>query len=111
MLLLLLMSMEYLINHLKGKEVIVRVSEANNFTATLLTEIIVNSDGSLQQTNTEISIAEYDVTGGMKAKIASAAVIASIGIDVFIAKGNTQHVLNACKGIKPTVGTHVHLPC
>ncbi|CAO1946091.1 unnamed protein product, partial [Urochloa humidicola] len=46
----------------------------------------------------EISVAAHDTTGGMETKILEAAVIARLGIDVYITKAGTEHSLRALKG-------------
>nr|CAB3478392.1 unnamed protein product [Digitaria exilis] len=76
--------------------------------AVLLREIEVNDNGSwsivkpglLQGNNkgVEISVAAHDTTGGMETKILEAAVIARLGIDVYITKAGTEHSLRALKG-------------
>jgi len=49
-------------------------------------------------TAVEISVAAHDTTGGMETKILEAAVIARLGIDVYITKAGTEHSLRALKG-------------
>jgi len=76
--------------------------------AVLLKEIEVDDKGSwsivkpalLQGNNkgVEISVAAHDTTGGMETKILEAAVIARLGIDVYITKAGTEHSLRALKG-------------
>ncbi|WVZ68730.1 hypothetical protein U9M48_017632 [Paspalum notatum var. saurae] len=77
--------------------------------AVLLREIEVDEDGRwsivkpvlLQGNNNkgvEISVASHDTTGGMETKILEAAVIARLGIDVYITKAGTDHSLRALKG-------------
>ncbi|KAJ8760850.1 hypothetical protein K2173_021888 [Erythroxylum novogranatense] len=75
--------------------------------ATLLREIVVREDGSwsvLKPTLTdmnkqvEITVAAHDTTGGMVTKISEAAMIAKLGIDVYIVKAATSHSLSALKG-------------
>ncbi|GAA0153536.1 amino acid kinase [Lithospermum erythrorhizon] len=74
--------------------------------ATLLREIAVHEDGSwsvikpiLQGSNkVEMTAAAHDTTGGMETKIAEAAVIAKLGIDVYIVKAATEHSLKALSG-------------
>ncbi|AQL00220.1 Pentatricopeptide (PPR) repeat protein-like [Zea mays] len=76
--------------------------------AVLLREIEVDDIGgwsivkpALLQGNTkgvEISVAAHDTTGGMETKILEAAVIARLGIDVYITKAGTEHSLRALKG-------------
>ncbi|XP_011075551.1 uncharacterized protein LOC105160005 [Sesamum indicum] len=75
--------------------------------ATLLREIAVHEDGSwsvikpkLQDTSkqVEITVAAHDTTGGMITKISEAAVIAKLGIDVYIVKATTKHSVRALKG-------------
>ncbi|KAK9116609.1 hypothetical protein Sjap_015556 [Stephania japonica] len=46
----------------------------------------------------EITVAAHDTTGGMATKIAEAALIAKLGIDVYIVKAATDHSLRALKG-------------
>jgi glutamate 5-kinase len=46
----------------------------------------------------EISVAAHDTTGGMETKILEAAVIARLGIDVYITKvGNAGKLLPLCE--------------
>ncbi|KAJ7943402.1 glutamate 5-kinase [Quillaja saponaria] len=75
--------------------------------AVLLQEIAVSEDGSwsvvkpkLQNTSNqvEITVAAHDTTGGMATKIAEAAAIAKLGIDVYIVKAATSHSLRALNG-------------
>jgi len=76
--------------------------------AVLLKEIEVDDKGSwsivkpalLQGNNkgVEISVAAHDTTGGMETKILEAAMIARLGIDVYITKAGTEHSLRALKG-------------
>nr|TKW16954.1 hypothetical protein SEVIR_5G333000v2 [Setaria viridis] len=76
--------------------------------AVLLREIEVDDNGSwsivkpalLQGNNkgVEISVAAHDTTGGMETKILEAAVIARLGIDVYITKAGTEHSQRALKG-------------
>lgn len=46
----------------------------------------------------EITVAEHDTTGGMVTKISEAAMIAKLGIDVYIVKAGTNHSLRALAG-------------
>ncbi|KAL7091328.1 hypothetical protein ACP275_12G098700 [Erythranthe tilingii] len=75
--------------------------------ATLLQEIAVSEDGSwsvlkpqLQDVSrqVEITVAPHDTTGGMVTKILEAAMIAKLGIDVYIVKAATDHSMRALKG-------------
>ncbi|POO03459.1 Aspartate/glutamate/uridylate kinase [Trema orientale] len=75
--------------------------------AVLLREIAVREDGNwsvvkpnLQNTNNqvEITVAAHDTTGGMETKILEAAMIAKLGIDVYIVKAGTSHSLRALSG-------------
>ncbi|OAY59420.1 isopentenyl phosphate kinase isoform X1 [Manihot esculenta] len=75
--------------------------------AVLLREIAVNEDGSWyvvkparQDMNkqVEITVAAHDTTGGMETKISEAAMIAKLGIDVYIVKAATSHSLRALSG-------------
>uniref|UniRef100_A0A6N2NBM4 Isopentenyl phosphate kinase n=1 Tax=Salix viminalis TaxID=40686 RepID=A0A6N2NBM4_SALVM len=75
--------------------------------AVLLREIAVRDDGSwsvvkptLADTNTqvEITVAAHDTTGGMVTKISEAALIAKLGIDVYIVKAATTHSSRALSG-------------
>ncbi|KAJ4816202.1 Isopentenyl phosphate kinase [Rhynchospora pubera] len=75
--------------------------------AVLLKEIVVKEDGSwtvvkpdlLQaEKGVEITVAAHDTTGGMEAKISEAAIIAKLGIDVYITKVGTEYSLRALKG-------------
>ncbi|KAL1569826.1 isopentenyl phosphate kinase-like isoform X1 [Salvia divinorum] len=75
--------------------------------AVLLREIAVRDDGSwsvLQpklQDEVEITVAAHDTTGGMVTKITEAAMIAKLGIDVYIVKAATEHSARALKGPLP----------
>lgn len=75
--------------------------------AVLLREIVVDEDGNwsivkpaLQMMNkqVEFTVAAHDTTGGMVTKISEAAMIAKLGIDVYIVKAATSHSLRALKG-------------
>lgn len=75
--------------------------------ALLLREIAVNEDGSwsvvkptLPNMNkqVEITVAAHDTTGGMVTKISEAAMIAKLGIDVYIVKAATTHSFRALNG-------------
>ncbi|KAJ9554325.1 hypothetical protein OSB04_018370 [Centaurea solstitialis] len=75
--------------------------------AVLLREIAVREDGSWSVVNptfgdtdkqVEISVASHDTTGGMVTKISEAAMIAKLGIDVYIVKAATEHSLAALSG-------------
>ncbi|KAH1261102.1 Isopentenyl phosphate kinase [Glycine max] len=72
--------------------------------AILLKEIAVAEDGSWSvvkpklQNSIELTVAAHDTTGGMKTKIAEAAMIAKLGIDVYIVKAATSHSLRALNG-------------
>ncbi|KAK2973436.1 hypothetical protein RJ640_007937 [Escallonia rubra] len=46
----------------------------------------------------EITVAAHDTTGGMVTKISEAAMIAKLGIDVYIVKAATDHSLRALSG-------------
>ncbi|KAM6548388.1 hypothetical protein CsatB_020064 [Cannabis sativa] len=75
-------------------------------TAVLLREIEVHEDGSwsvVKPTLENISkvktdVAAHDTTGGMETKILEAAMIARLGIDVYIVKAGTNHSLRALRG-------------
>ncbi|KAK6242693.1 hypothetical protein SCA6_008082 [Theobroma cacao] len=75
--------------------------------AVLLREIAVDEDGrwsvvkpTLQSTNKQVktTAAAHDTTGGMETKISEAAMIAKLGIDVYIVKAATSHSLRALSG-------------
>ncbi|KAK4430044.1 Isopentenyl phosphate kinase [Sesamum alatum] len=75
--------------------------------ATLLREIAVREDGSWSVLNpklqdmskqVEITVAAHDTTGGMITKISEAAMIAKLGMDVYIVKAATNHSVTALKG-------------
>ncbi|GKU99625.1 hypothetical protein SLEP1_g12441 [Rubroshorea leprosula] len=75
--------------------------------AVLLREIAVDEDGSWSVVNpevenrnkqVEITVAAHDTTGGMETKITEAAMIAKLGIDVYIVKAATSHSLRALSG-------------
>ncbi|KAJ4711417.1 glutamate 5-kinase [Melia azedarach] len=75
--------------------------------AILLREIAVGEDGNWSVTKptledmnkqVEITVAAHDTTGGMVTKISEAAMIAKLGIDVYIVKAATTHSLKALGG-------------
>ncbi|KAG9443235.1 hypothetical protein H6P81_014575 [Aristolochia fimbriata] len=75
--------------------------------AVLLREIAVDKDGKwsiekpvLNHSNNQVefTVAAHDTTGGMVTKISEAALIAKLGIDVYIVKAGTEHSLKALKG-------------
>ncbi|KAL6187744.1 hypothetical protein ACLB2K_039139 [Fragaria x ananassa] len=75
--------------------------------AILLREIAVAEDGSwsvvrptLEDMKNQVktSVAAHDTTGGMLTKIAEAAMIAKLGINVYIVKAATSHALRALSG-------------
>ncbi|KAI4314115.1 hypothetical protein L6164_027051 [Bauhinia variegata] len=75
--------------------------------AILIREIAVGEDGSwavvkpkLQNSNNKIELtaAAHDTTGGMATKISEAAMIAKLGIDVYIVKAATSHSLRVLNG-------------
>ncbi|XP_059655779.1 isopentenyl phosphate kinase isoform X2 [Cornus florida] len=73
--------------------------------AVLLREIAVRENGSwyvekptLPNMNVEFTVADHDTTGGMNTKISEAAMIAKLGIDVYIVKAATEHSLKALSG-------------
>ncbi|KAL5553705.1 hypothetical protein UlMin_041106 [Ulmus minor] len=78
-------------------------SETN---AVLLREIVVHEDGKwsvvqpLENMNKQVQMtaAAHDTTGGMETKISEAAMIAKLGIDVYIVKAGTSHSLTALSG-------------
>lgn len=76
--------------------------------AVLIQEIAVREDGSwsvvkpkLEDTSkpVEFTVAAHDTTGGMVTKITEAAMIAKLGIDVYITKAATDHSVKALSGI------------
>ncbi|KAM3345108.1 isopentenyl phosphate kinase isoform X1 [Capsicum galapagoense] len=76
--------------------------------AVLIQEIAVREDGSwsvvkpkLEDTSkpVEFTVAAHDITGGMVTKITEAAMIAKLGIDVYITKAATDHSVKALSGI------------
>lgn len=76
--------------------------------AVLIREIAVREDGSwsvlkpkLEDTSkpVEFTVAAHDTTGGMVTKITEAAMIAKLGIDVYITKAGTDHSVKALSGI------------
>ncbi|PHT48796.1 hypothetical protein CQW23_13004 [Capsicum baccatum] len=76
--------------------------------AVLIQEIAVREDGSwsvvkpkLEDTSkpVEFTVAAHDTTGGMVTKITEAAMIAKLGIDVYITKAATEHSVKALSGI------------
>jgi len=73
--------------------------------AVLLREIEVHEDGSwsvlkptLENLHVEMTVAAHDTTGGMETKISEAAMIAKLGIDVYIVEAATSHSLRALSG-------------
>ncbi|KAJ6795429.1 Uncharacterized protein M6B38_226680 [Iris pallida] len=76
--------------------------------AILLREIAVDEDGDWsivkpaldhsKGQDVEITVAAHDTTGGMETKIQEAAMIAKLGIDVFITKAGTEYSERALKG-------------
>ncbi|KAG0580741.1 hypothetical protein KC19_4G195600 [Ceratodon purpureus] len=76
--------------------------------ATLLREIVVFEDSSWtivdppfgvnNKSGVETTVAAHDTTGGMSTKIAEAAAIAAMGIDVYIVEAGTPHALEALRG-------------
>ncbi|KAH7858500.1 hypothetical protein Vadar_024562 [Vaccinium darrowii] len=73
--------------------------------AVLLREIEVHEDGSwsvlkpkLENLQVEMTVAAHDTTGGMETKISEAAMIAKLGIDVYIVEAATSHSLRALSG-------------
>ncbi|XP_026405248.1 isopentenyl phosphate kinase-like [Papaver somniferum] len=73
--------------------------------AVLLREIAVDEDGNwsivaVENMNkqVEITVAAHDTTGGMVTKITEAALIAKLGIDVYIVKAATDHSFRALNG-------------
>ncbi|CAH9101008.1 unnamed protein product [Cuscuta europaea] len=74
--------------------------------AVLLQEIDVCEDGSwyvvkpalVGASKPEFTVASHDTTGGMVTKISEAAMIAKLGINVFIVKVGTEHSLRALDG-------------
>ncbi|CAI9096519.1 OLC1v1032684C1 [Oldenlandia corymbosa var. corymbosa] len=75
--------------------------------AVLLREIAVHEDGSwsvmdpaVQDASRKVvvTVAAHDTTGGMVTKISEAAMIAKLGIDVYIVKAATEHSIIALSG-------------
>ncbi|KAI5574419.1 hypothetical protein POPTR_010G162900v4 [Populus trichocarpa] len=75
--------------------------------AVLLREIAVSEDGSWSvvkptledmKKQVETTVAAHDTTGGMATKISEAALIAKLGIDVYIVKAATTHSSRALSG-------------
>lgn len=76
--------------------------------ATLLREIVVFEDSSWtivdppfgvnSNSGVQTTVAAHDTTGGMSTKIAEAASIAAMGIDVYIVEAGTPHALEALRG-------------
>jgi len=75
--------------------------------AKLLVDLTLDKDGNVTNLY-DTSVAKHDVTGGMKAKVASAIDVALLGIDCYITQAGTEDSINACKGLKPTLGTYIH---
>ena len=76
--------------------------------AKLIKEIVVQKDGSISL-NAQTSIAEHDVTGGIKGKIECAVEIAKMGIPVVICEMGTEHSMQALRGEFPSVCTVIRL--
>lgn len=53
---------------------------------------------TLMSSTVEITVAAHDTTGGMVTKISEAAMIAKLGIDVYIVKASTEYALRALVG-------------
>lgn len=51
-------------------------------------------DNTILNETVEISVASHDTTGGMVTKISEAAMIAKLGIDVYIVKVNIINYIN-----------------
>ncbi|KAK4598659.1 hypothetical protein RGQ29_015922 [Quercus rubra] len=76
--------------------------------AVLLREIAVGKNGkwsvvkpvlqNMDKQGVKTTAAAHDTTGGMETKIAEAAMIARLGIDVYIVKAATNHALKALSG-------------
>ncbi|XP_010044461.2 isopentenyl phosphate kinase isoform X2 [Eucalyptus grandis] len=73
--------------------------------AVLLKEIAVREDGSwsvvkppLEDNHVKMTAAAHDTTGGMETKISEAAIIAKLGIDVYIVQAATTHSIRALSG-------------
>jgi len=75
--------------------------------AKLLEDLTLDKDGNVTNLY-DTSVAKHDVTGGMKAKVASAIDVALLGIDCYITQAGTEDSITACKGLKPTLGTYIH---
>ncbi|XP_024530450.1 uncharacterized protein LOC9645519 [Selaginella moellendorffii] len=72
--------------------------------AVLLQEIVVYEDGTWSiarprlEAPVKTEMASHDTTGGMATKIAEAASISRLGMDVYIVEAGTEHALQALKG-------------
>ncbi|XWS69664.1 hypothetical protein CRYUN_Cryun04dG0198500 [Craigia yunnanensis] len=75
--------------------------------AVLLREIAVDDNGKWSVVNptfqsidkqVKMTVAAHDTTGGMETKISEAALIAKLGIDVYIVQAATSHSLKALSG-------------
>jgi isopentenyl phosphate kinase len=75
----------------------------SNPEASLIPEIQVFADGSFEMPETTISC--VDVSGGMAGKLAAAASTAARGTPVFIVKGGSEDMIQACLGQVPKKGT------
>jgi len=75
--------------------------------AKLLVDIVLDKDGNVTNVY-DTSVGKHDVTGGMKAKVASAIDVALLGIDCFITQAGTEDSIAACKGLRPRLGTYIH---
>jgi isopentenyl phosphate kinase len=74
--------------------------------AILLRQIVVSKSGELQGLDAfESSAAVHDVTGGIRAKVAAAAAIASRGVPVIVCEAGTPHAARALRGMQPDVCT------
>ncbi|RRT38318.1 hypothetical protein B296_00043884, partial [Ensete ventricosum] len=60
--------------------------------------LIVKPKLQHEKMGVEITVAAHDTTGGMKTKISEAAMIAKLGINVYITKAGTPHSLRALRG-------------
>lgn len=74
--------------------------------ALLLRRITVSPSGQMHGLDAfESTAAAHDVTGGIRAKVAAAAAIASLGVPVLVCQAGSVHASRAIRGLEPEVGT------
>lgn len=74
--------------------------------ALLLRQIVISESGEVEGLDAfDSSAAAHDVTGGIRAKVAAAAAIASRGVPVIVCEAGTPHAARAIRGLEPEVCT------